>query len=65
MSIPAIQGLCHNGKIELLEEIPYKVDKKVLIVFLEDDLEDKAWDNAVAADFMKGYSKKDSAYASL
>ena len=33
MSITAIQGICHDGKIEPLEKIPYKTDKKVIIVF--------------------------------
>lgn len=64
MSITAIQGVCHDGKIEPLEEIPYKTDKKVIIVFL-DDIEDKVWDAAVAADFMKDYSEKDAAYDKL
>ncbi|WP_347272992.1 hypothetical protein [Candidatus Kuenenia sp.] len=62
MSIIAIQGICHDGKI--LEKIPYKTDKKVIIVFL-DDIEDKIWEDAVAADFMKGYSEKDAAYDKL
>ena len=64
MSISAIQGICHNGKIEPLEEIPYKVDKKVIIVFL-DDVKDRKWDDEVATDFLKGYSEKDSAYDRL
>ena len=64
MSIIAIQGICHDGKIEPLEKIPYKTDKKVIIVFL-DDIEDKIWEDAVAADFMKGYSEKDAAYDKL
>ncbi len=64
MPIPAIQGICHNGKIEALEDIPYKEEKKVLIIFL-DDTEDKAWDEAVAEDFLKGYSKNDAAYDKL
>lgn len=64
MSIAAIQGLYHDGKIEPLEEIPYKVDKKVIIVFF-DDMEDRIWDETVISDFMKGYSKKDAAYDRL
>ena len=64
MAIKAIQGVCHDGKIELLETIPYKTDKKVIIVFL-DDAEDKIWEDAVAEDFMKGYSEKDAAYDKL
>ena len=64
MAITAIQGICHEGKIEPLEEIPYKVDKKVIIVFL-DDMEDKIWDKAVMSDFVKGYSEKDAAYDKL
>ncbi|MCR4313178.1 MAG: hypothetical protein NUV58_02950 [Candidatus Roizmanbacteria bacterium] len=64
MAITAIQGVCHDGKIEPLEKIPYKTDKKVIIVFL-DDAEDGIWKNAVAEDFMKGYSEKDAAYDKL
>lgn len=64
MAITAIQGVCHDGKIEPLEEIPYKTDKKVIIIFL-DDAEDGIWENAVAEDFMKGYSEKDAAYDKL
>ena len=64
MSISAIQGIYRDGKIEPLEEIPYKVDKKVIIVFL-DDIEDRIWDDAVTTDFMKGYSEKDAAYDRL
>ncbi|MGR3319685.1 MAG: hypothetical protein ACUZ8O_14555 [Candidatus Anammoxibacter sp.] len=64
MTITAIQGVCHDGKIEPLEKIPYETDKKVIIVFL-DDLEDSTWEDAVAADFIKGYSEKDAAYDKL
>ncbi|GJQ60171.1 MAG: hypothetical protein D8M57_14815 [Candidatus Scalindua sp. AMX11] len=64
MAITAIQGVCHDGKIEPLEKIPYKTDKKVIIIFL-DDAEDGIWENAVAEDFMKGYSEKDAAYDKL
>ncbi|GAX59410.1 hypothetical protein SCALIN_C03_0067 [Candidatus Scalindua japonica] len=64
MAITAIQGVCHDGKIEPLEKIPYKTDKKVIIVFL-DDAEDRIWENAVAEDFVKGYSEKDTAYDKL
>ncbi len=64
MSIPAIQGVCHDGKIEPLEDIPYKGDKRVIIVFL-DDLENNIWDKAVAEDLLKGYSEKDTAYDKL
>ena len=64
MSITAIQGVCHDGKIEPLGKIPYETDKKVIIVFL-DDSEDRIWEDAVAADFMKGYSEKDTAYDKL
>ena len=64
MSITAIQGICHDGKIEPLEKIPYKTDKKVIIIFL-DDSEDRIWEDAVATDFMKGYSEKDTAYDKL
>ncbi len=53
MAISAISGICHNGKIEPLEDIPCKGDKKVIIVFL-DDLKDKIWDKAVAKDFFEG-----------
>ncbi|GMT49768.1 MAG: hypothetical protein IEMM0008_1307 [bacterium] len=60
----AIQGIYHNGKLEPLEEIPYKEDKRVIIVFLEDG-EDNIWDKAVAKDFVKGYSDKDTAYDTL
>jgi len=67
MTISAISGTCHNGKIEPLEEIPCKGDKKVIILFLDDrdDLTDKIWDKAVAEDFFKGYSEKDAAYDRL
>ena len=66
VSIPAIKGIYHDGKIELLENIPYKEDKKVLIVFLDDIGEkDVPWEEAVSNDFLKGYSKKDSAYDKL
>jgi len=67
MVISAIQGVCHDGKIEPLEEIPYKGDKRVLIVFLDDldEIEDRIWDDAVAGDFLKGYSEKDAAYDRL
>ena len=64
MTITAIQGVCHDGKIEPLEKIPYKKDKKVIIVFL-DDVEDRIWEDAVAEDFMKGYSEKDAVYDKL
>lgn len=64
MPVSAIKGVCHNGKIEPLEEIPFKGDKKVLILFL-DELEDKEWENSAAMDFMKGYSEKDAAYDRL
>jgi len=47
-----------------LEKIPFKTDKKDIIVFL-DDAEDKIWEDAVAEDFMKGYSEKDVAYDKL
>jgi hypothetical protein len=43
-----------------LEKIPYKTDKKVIIIFL-DDTEDGIWEDAVAEDFMKGYSEKNTA----
>lgn len=36
MAIPAVKGVYHNGKIEPLENIPYKKDMEVLIVFLGD-----------------------------
>lgn len=64
MAITAIQGVCHDGKIEPLEKIPFKTDKKVIILFL-DDAKDGIWENAVAKDFMKGYSEKDAAYDKL
>ena len=64
MAITAIQGVCHKGKIEPLEKIPFKTDKKVIIIFL-DDAEDGIWENAVAEDFMKGYSENDAAYDKL
>ncbi len=59
----AIQGIYHDGKLEALEEIPYKGDKRVIIVFLDD--EDNIWDKAVASDFINGYSEKDTAYDTL
>ncbi len=66
MAISAVKGIYHNGKIEPLENIPYKKDMEVLIVFLEDTkTKDIAWDEAVAMDFFKGYSKKDAAYYRL
>jgi len=67
MAIPAVKGVYHNGKIEPLENIPYKKDMEVLIVFLGDGggKEDSAWDEAVAMDFLKGYSEKDTAYDRL
>ncbi|MBE7547786.1 MAG: hypothetical protein H3C64_12915 [Candidatus Kuenenia stuttgartiensis] len=64
MAITAIQGVCHDGKIEPLERIPYKTDKKVIIIFLDDE-EDRLWEDTVAGDFMKGYSEKDAAYDKL
>ncbi|MGR3177260.1 MAG: hypothetical protein ACUZ8E_04320 [Candidatus Anammoxibacter sp.] len=64
MTITAIQGVCHDGKIEPLEKIPYKTDKRVIIVFL-DDIKDRIWDETVAADFIKGYSETDAAYDKL
>lgn len=45
----------------LTQNIPFKGDKRVIIVFL-DDLENSVWDKAVAEDFLKGYSEKDAAY---
>lgn len=66
MAIPAVKGVYHNGKIEPLENIPYKKDMGVLIVFLKDTkIKDIAWDEAVAMDFLKGYSEKDTAYDRL
>lgn len=64
MAITAIQGVCHNGKIEPLEKILYKTDKKVIIIFLDDE-EDNTWEDAVAEDFLKGYSEKDASYDEL
>ena len=67
MAIPAVKGVYHNGKIEPLENIPYKKDMEVLIVFLGDGVgkEDTTWDEAVDMDFLKGYSEKDTAYDRL
>lgn len=31
----AIRGICHNGKVILQEEIPFKEDMRVIIVFTE------------------------------
>ena len=51
-------------KIKPLEKIPYKTDKRVIIIFL-DNTDDKIWNNTVAEDFVKGYSRKDTAYDKL
>lgn len=66
MTIPTIKGIYHNGKIESLEDIPYKKDMKVVIVFLEDtEKKDIVWDEVVTRDFFKGYSDRDAAYDRL
>ena len=65
MAIPAVRGVYHDGKIEPLEDISYKKDMKVVIVFLENTEEDMAWNEAVARDFFKGYSERDTAYDGL
>jgi len=51
-------------RLKPLEKIPFKTDKKDIIVFL-DDVEDRIWEDAVTADFAKGYSEKDAAYDNL
>ena len=66
MSISAIKGIYHKGKIEPLEDIPYAEDKKVIIVFLDGkERDDKIWDESVVKDFVAGYSDKDIAYDKL
>ena len=66
MSIPAVKGIYHDGKIKLLEDIPYRKDMNVVIVFLEDTQEeDMAWDKVAAGDFLKGYSPEDAVYDRL
>jgi len=66
MSIPAVKGIYHDGKIKPLEDIPYIKDMNVVIVFLEDtQKEDMAWDEVAAGDFFKGYSPEDTAYDRL
>lgn len=64
MVILVIHGICHDRKIEPWEKIPYKTDKNVIILFL-DDVEDKIWEDVVAKDFMKGYFEKDAVYDNI
>ena len=59
-----IQGLYQNGKIVPLEDIPFKEDRKVLIIFLDEQNND-SWDQIAAEDFLKGYSDQDCAYDKL
>lgn len=62
----AIKGVFHKGKIKPLEKIPYKEEREVVILFLDDsDSKDKFWDKVVREDFLKGYSEKDKAYDKL
>ena len=66
MSIPAVKGIYHDGEIKALEDIPYRKDMNVVIVFLEDtQKESMAWDVAAAGDFLKGYSSEDTVYDRL
>ena len=59
----AIKGILHNGKIKPLEKIPYKDEREVVILFLDNP--DKIWDDAVNKDFLKGYAKQDKVYDKL
>lgn len=64
----AIKGIFHNGKIKPLEKIPYKDEREVVILFLDDSnsiSKDKIWDDAVNKDFLKGYAEQDKVYDKL
>lgn len=66
MEISAVKGVYCNGKIKPLETIPIKEKKEVIIIFLDTLIKnDRIWDNSVAKDFLRGYSKKDMAYDRL
>ena len=64
MSTLAIRGQAHNGIIKPLEPLPTQDDADVMILFLtpQKDDADNAWDNAVAHDFLAGYSQEDAIY---
>lgn len=66
MTISAIKGILHKGKIKPLENISYKGEKEVIIIFLDKTKKnDEIWDEYVAKDFLGGYSKKDISYDKL
>ncbi|MBU0567113.1 hypothetical protein KJ693_04600 [bacterium] len=68
MPTTAIKGILHNGKVKPLEEVPYKDDREVVILFLgkiKSTSSDKIWDSAVSEDFLEGYTEQDKAYDKL
>ena len=55
-----------DGHLSLPEELKDKIkgDAKIRVVVLLED-EDSAWNNFAMAQFLKGYSEKDSLYDNL
>lgn len=53
-----------HGKLKTLIKILCKTNKKATVVYPY-DTEDTLWEDAVAEDFIKGYSEKDADYDEL